>query len=222
MQRLYDGVVRFHKKSGRKAWKELAKGQSPHMLFITCADSRIVPGQILQCEPGEVFVTRNIGNLVEAGSDRRNSVAAVVEYAVEALGVDSIVLCGHTDCGAMKALLHPESLAALPAVARWMKGAEKAVDRARRKYPELTGKRLLTRIAEENVLLQIAQLRTHPAVKSREAAGQLDLFAWMFHIESGTVKAFDAAAGEFVTVGDGGVPPLPPPAALGGSRTRKP
>ncbi len=95
---------------------ELAEGQSPHTLFITCADSRVVPEMITQTQPGELFVCRNIGNIVPGYGEMLGGVSAVVEYAVMVLGVRHIVICGHTDCGAMKGLLNPDSTKDLPTV----------------------------------------------------------------------------------------------------------
>jgi carbonic anhydrase len=216
MDKLQQGLTRFHSEVApqqRKAYRELAKGQSPHTLFITCADSRIMPATILQCDAGEVFVTRNIGNQVPPYGDARTGVAAVVEYAVEALEVNAIVVCGHTDCGAMKALLNRQSLRSLQAVSKWLKGAEKAVSRVSKKYPDLTGKQLLQRVTEENLLLQIEQLREHPAVRRMEKRKKLDLFAWMLELHTGKVSAYHPDQDKFIPIAKGGVAPLPNPFA---------
>jgi len=105
--------------------------QRPHALIVTCADSRIDPELITQSRPGDVFVTRNIGNLVPAYGEMLGGVSAVIEYAVSALKVKHVVICGHTDCGAMKGLLHPEALEEMPTVKSWLRNAQAALNVAR-------------------------------------------------------------------------------------------
>src|ERR1700754_1675549 len=107
--------------------KAASEPQRPAALIVTCADSRIDPELITQSGPGEVFVTRNIGNLVPAYGEMLGGVSAVIEYAVSALKVKHIAVCGHSDCGAMKALLNPQSMDSLAAVKHWMRNAEAAL-----------------------------------------------------------------------------------------------
>src|SRR5215469_7068990 len=154
--------------------KAASEPQKPDALFITCADSRIDPELITQSGPGELFVTRNIGNLVPAYGEMMGGVSAVVEYAVSALRVKHIVVCGHSDCGAMKALLHPESLESMATVKRWMRNAEAALSVADSlaNHDEKPSERL-RRLTEENVLLQVQHLRTHPSVAGAAARGEL-------------------------------------------------
>ncbi len=169
--------------------KAASEPQRPDALFVTCADSRIDPELITQSGPGELFVTRNIGNLVPAYGEMMGGVSAVVEYAVSALKVKHIVVCGHSDCGAMKALLHPESLESMSTVKRWMRNAEAALSVA----DSLAGHdeepiRLLRRLTEENVLLQIQHLRTHPSVAGAAAREELTLSGWVYDIGTGEVR----------------------------------
>src|SRR5688572_18088766 len=127
MQKLVRGVDTFKKEvyaRNKELFERLAEGQSPSTLFITCSDSRINPNQLTQTEPGEIFILRNAGNIVPARGHDGGGEAATIEYAVTALGVTDIVICGHSFCGAMKGLLHPSSLESLPAVRRWLEHAE--------------------------------------------------------------------------------------------------
>jgi len=169
--------------------KAASEPQRPHAMIVTCADSRIDPELITQSGPGELFVTRNIGNLVPAYGEMMGGVSAVVEYAVSALRVKHIVVCGHSDCGAMKALLHPESLESMATVKRWMRNAEAALSVADSlaNHDEKPSERL-RRLTEENVLLQIQHLRTHPSVAGAMARGELSLSGWIYDIATGEVR----------------------------------
>jgi carbonic anhydrase len=169
--------------------KAASEPQKPDALIVTCADSRIDPELITQSGPGEIFVTRNVGNLVPAYGEMMGGVSAVIEYAVAALKVKHVVVCGHSDCGAMKALLNPESLEPLPAVKRWMTNAAAAASVASslNKPDEDPGTRL-RRITEENVLLQLQHLRTHPSVAGAIARGELTLSGWVYDIGAGEVR----------------------------------
>lgn len=165
----------------RALFDALAAGQSPHTLLITCADSRVSPGMITQQPPGEMFVLRNIGNIVPPYGEMLGGVSAAIEYAVLALGVRNIIVCGHSDCGAMKALLDPAAsgLEAMPTVSSWLRHADAAHAVASALHPGLAGEHRLGAVAEQNVLLQLDHLRTHPAVAARVADGRLRLMGWL-------------------------------------------
>ncbi|MCQ8240353.1 carbonic anhydrase [Rhizosaccharibacter radicis] len=179
----------------QELFSELAQGQSPHSLFITCADSRISPGTITQKGPGELFVLRNIGNIVPPYGEMLGGVSAAIEYAVMALKVRNIIVCGHSDCGAMKALMDPDryGLHTMPTVGSWLRHAEtaRAVTRAIGDAGPEGGCDAVSTMAEQNVLLQLAHLRTHPAVAAGCAEGSLLLQGWLYDIGSGTVSVFD-------------------------------
>jgi carbonic anhydrase len=163
--------------------------QRPHALFIACADSRIDPELITQSGPGDIFVARNIGNLVPAYGEMLGGVSAVVEYAVTGLKVQHVVICGHSDCGAMKALARPDSLAEMPAVMNWMNNAAAAMSIAKSMMkPNERPSEFVKRLTEENVLLQLQHLRTHPSVAGAMARGELTISGWVYDIGKGEVR----------------------------------
>ena len=201
-QRLVHGVRTFREQAfpqREKLFAELATGQQPQTLFITCADSRVVPELITQTSPGELFVCRNIGNVVPAYGEMLGGVSAVVEYACVALGVTDIVVCGHSDCGAMKALLNRDDplLQTMPTVASWLRNAEAARGVVEVTHPGVTGPARLQALIEQNVRTQLDHLASHPAVATRLATGQVALHGWVYGIEDGSVSAVDAG-GRFV------------------------
>ncbi len=177
---------------------DLAEGQSPHTLFIACADSRVSPSMITQQRPGAMFVLRNIGNIVPAYGEMLGGVSAAIEYAVLALEVRQIVVCGHSDCGAMKALLDPgkHRLEAMPTVSGWLRNAEAARAVTAALHPDARGADAVDALARQNVLLQLDHLRTHPAVAARVAEGRLLLQGWLYDIGSGAIQVFDGRPGE--------------------------
>lgn len=202
-ERTYKGAHRFHKKifqADRKIYEAASKGQAPHTLFIACSDSRVAPEAITQSGCGEIFVTRNIGNMVPAYGESFGSTAAVIEYAVAELKVSQIIVCGHSGCGAMKALLSRKSVAELRAVDQWLRNAEAAVSSVRAANPKADKDALLPKLVEANVLLQLSQLQTHPSVAARLATKELSVCGWVFEIGEGLVKELDSARNEFVPI----------------------
>jgi carbonic anhydrase len=201
MQKLLEGIHQFQASvfsSQRELFERLASGQHPETLFITCSDSRINPNLLTQTDPGELFILRNAGNLVPPYGAANGGEAATIEFAVAGLGVRDVIVCGHSHCGAVKGLLDPDSLRDLPAVRAWLGHAEATRRIIRDKYSDRTGLPLLTTAIEENVLVQIENLRTHPAVASRLALGRLNLHGWVYKIETGEVFAYDPNKGQFL------------------------
>ncbi|NPD67503.1 carbonic anhydrase [Lichenicola cladoniae] len=193
---LLEGVRDFNVRvfpEKQEMFSDLAAGQSPHTLFIACADSRVSPGMITQQPPGAMFVLRNIGNIVPAYGEMLGGVSAAIEYAVVALGVKHIIVCGHSDCGAMKAMLDPEAhgLDSMPTVASWLRNAETARAVTAALHPHAHGADAVAALAEQNVLLQLDHLRTHPAVAARIAEGPLLLQGWLYDIATGKIRVFD-------------------------------
>ncbi|MCU1223403.1 MAG: Carbonate dehydratase [Edaphobacter sp.] len=172
--------------------RAVSEPQRPRALIVTCADSRIDPELITGSGPGDLFVTRNIGNLVPAYGEMLGGVSAVIEYAVMALKVRHVVICGHTDCGAMKALLDPESMEAMPTVKTWMRNAAAAMSVADSlaEKDEKPSERL-SRLTRENVLLQLQHLRTHPSVAGAMAREELTISGWVYDIATGDVRISD-------------------------------
>lgn len=194
------GVARFQGDvfpQQRDLFQALARdGQKPKTLMISCADSRVVPELITQSGPGELFVCRNAGNIVPPFAMKNGGVSSAVEYAVVALGVSEIIVCGHSDCGAMKAFFNPEALDTMPNVKAWLSHAEPAHEVVRTCYGHLDHDEQVQAMVLENVAIQLVHLQNHPAVAAGLAAGKLSLHGWFFDIESGTIKALDAN-GEF-------------------------
>ena len=218
MQRLIEGLREFQEQvfpSKRELFERLAKGQQPHTLFVSCADSRVIPDLFTQAEPGELFVIRNAGNIVPAYTRSSGGVTATIEFAVLALGVRHIVVCGHTDCGAMKGLLHPERLISMPTVASWLQQAEATRRIVLDNRPGLDEAETVSALIRENVLVQLQNLQTHPAVASALAAGKLSLYGWVYDIGTGQVDAFDAGKQAFVRLGAGGGVPHATPSSGG-------
>jgi carbonic anhydrase len=204
VQQLVAGVHRFRHevfREQRELFQRLAQGQEPQTLFITCSDSRIDPNLITHTAPGDMFVLRNAGNLVPAFGATSGGEVATIEFAVAGLGVRDIVVCGHSHCGAMKGLLKPEYVATMPEVAAWLKHAEATRRIIGSKYAHLTGDALLDATIEENVLMQLENLQTHPAVAVALAQGQIKLHAWVYEIETGEVFAYDDQAQQFQPLG---------------------
>jgi carbonic anhydrase len=200
MQKLIRGLHHFQQhvfRPQREFFETLASGQRPEVLFISCSDSRINPNLITQTGPGELFIVRNAGNIVPPHSHDPGGEAATIEYAVEALRVTDIIICGHSRCGAMNALIHPESLANMPIVQAWLANAEAVRRIMRTSYGHVTGDALLDVLVAENVLVQIEHLRTQPAVAAALARGMVRLHAWVYTIESGEVFAYDPESGQY-------------------------
>ena len=188
---LIDGVRKFSSDvmpAKQELFDELATGQSPATLIITCADSRIDPSLITQAEPGDIFVVRNAGNIVPPVDDDGSSPdgnAASIEYAITALNVSHVVVCGHSSCGAMGGLQNLDGLDALPSVRRWLEHSE----------PLLSSDAAddLDSLIEANVLLQLEHLKRYPGVREKIDAGELTLHAWVYDIGTGDVRAHDGS-----------------------------
>jgi len=205
MQQLIAGVHKFQQDElgrYRELFRRLSKEeQNPHTLFITCSDSRVLAELITQSKPGDLFVVKNVGNLVPpAGvTGSTNSTAAAIEFAVQTLGVSDVVVCGHSQCGAMTALLHglpaPETQ---PHLRAWLELAAPVRELLMRDYQHLTDDNArLTAAAGENVLFALENLHTYPAVQQRLAAGKLRLHGWFFQIATAQLFAYDAATQQF-------------------------
>lgn len=178
--------------------KLTSKGQEPKALMISCADSRIVPEHIVQAEPGDLFVCRNAGNMIPPYGTHNGGVTSTVEYAVMVLGVRDIIVSGHSDCGAMKALSDPSGLEAMPNVAAWLKHGAAAEHIVSTCHEHLEGKERVRAISLENIIAQLAHLRTHPSVAAAIARGEMTLHGWFVDIHAGQVLGLDGDSGQFI------------------------
>jgi len=210
MQTLVEGIHHFQQHvfpSKLRLFKRLAKGQQPIALLIICSDSRINPNLITHTEPGELFIVRNVGNMVPPHGVSNNGEAAAIEYSVVELNVQDIIVCGHTHCGAMQGMLNPKSLRGLPLVRKWLRHGLATTHIMRENYRHLRGSALLAATAQENVLVQLQHLETYPVVAARLARGDLHLHGWMYKIETGEVFHYDPRAKQFVLIEHACQPP---------------
>ena len=203
MEKLLRGTHQFKAEyfaTHRELFRQLAvAGQQPETLFLTCSDSRVDPNLITSAAPGELFIVRNVGNVVPPyDPDSSGATAAALEYAVEVLNVENIIICGHTTCGAVAAILDPSRAENLPHVKRWLRHTSHVRELVDTRYSTLTGDARSTATAEENVLAQLEHLRAYPFVAKRLAAGTLRINGWMFQIATGEVFDYDPAREEFV------------------------
>ncbi len=199
MEKLIDGLRHFREHifwERKEAFERSTRGQRPLAMLVTCSDSRVLPDQLTQADPGDLFVHRNAGNLIPPPGSPTGE-AATVEYAITALGVTDIIVCGHYRCGAVNALLNPGAAGGMPEVAGWLahaSGTKAAMDRD---HPDLGGEARWDRAVEVNVLVQLENLTRHPVVAAGLAAGTLRLHAWVLRFESGEVLAYDPHSRRF-------------------------
>jgi carbonic anhydrase len=208
LEKLKEGARRFyaevHSEKREQYQRVAAMPQKPHTLIIACADSRVDVEAITSSGPGEVFVARNVGNMVPPYGASPGGVTAVIEYAVTALKVKHAVVCGHSDCGGMKALLKPELTEDMPTVRYWLHHGQAAlmVSQSMAQRDEDPAERM-QRLTEENVLMQLVHLRTHPSVAGAMARGELTISGWVYDIGEGVVRIADEGTREFVPVTTG-------------------
>lgn len=197
------GVVRFQNEvypQKKELFEKLSQGQSPEALFITCSDSRIETAMITQTEPGELFICRNAGNIVPPHTTQTGGMTASLEFAVAALKVPHIVICGHTECGAMKGAMNTDGLSGLPHVKEWLSFTQAAVDIVKETGADLSEAEQMDMLLEQNVILQLQHLKTHPSVAVRLAKGDLKLHGWVYDIKTGAVNAYDEEKNQFCPV----------------------
>ncbi len=204
LAKIVEGIRKFQAEvypARREMFESLKSRQQPIAMFVTCADSRVVPNLFTQTGPGDIFIERNPGNLVPHYSEFVGGVSAGVEYAMLALKVPLVVVCGHTDCGVMKSLLHDEQGHGLPAMQQWMRYASEARRRVMRDHSNAAQQEKLRLITEYNVLAQIENLKSHPSVHSRLISGEVGICGWVYDIGDGSIRAADLQTGEFKKVG---------------------
>ncbi|POT59903.1 carbonic anhydrase [Citrobacter amalonaticus] len=204
MKEIIDGFLKFQRNvfpERAELFKHLATRQNPRALFISCSDSRLVPELVTQREPGDLFVIRNAGNIVPSYGPEPGGVTASVEYAVAVLRVTDIVICGHSDCGAMTAIAGCHCMNTLPAVDHWLRYADSArVVNESRTHGSLQEK--TAAMVRENVIAQLANIQTHPSVRLALEEGRIALHGWVYDIESGNIAAWDGANRRFVSLAE--------------------
>jgi carbonic anhydrase len=203
MQRLIEGYSRFRSKVfplHSKLFEKLSRGQKPQALFIACSDSRVMPEMMMQCDPGDLFPCRNAGNLVPPATETTSGVAATIEYAIRVLKVPDVVVCGHSDCGAMKGILEHDSLDELPMVKSWLQHAGPSSRWLRGALQDASSwsfEKKLELLTEANVIMQMQNLCLHPAVAEGLKSGAVQVHGWMYDIGSGGLRRFDSEHGSF-------------------------
>jgi carbonic anhydrase len=195
MKKLIRGLREFktnYVPTHKDLFLKLPEGQKPRVLFITCADSRIDPNLITQTKMGELFIIRNAGNIIPPFRAANGGEGATLEYAIDSLQIEQIVVCGHSHCGAMKGLLMLNELQTdLPLMYDWLKHSEATRRLVTENYSNYTGEELLEIAIAENVLTQIENLKTYPVVRSKLYQNKLKIYGWIYHLETGEVLAYD-------------------------------
>lgn len=205
MKKLVQGIIEFRQNvlpESREKFARMALGQRPDTLFIACSDSRVAPNVFASTDPGDLLVVRNVGNLipccgVDGHSSADESEAAAIEFAILNLNVSDIIVCGHSDCGAMHALLAGRENVSAPNLRAWLRHGEPALGKLQLCKDGLAPVNLLSQI---NVLQQIEHLRSYPIVKDRIAEGRLKLHGWWFELSTAGVYAFDESAGTYILI----------------------
>ena len=204
MKKLIEGLKHFQEHvlwERQELFERAVDGQRPTAMLITCSDSRLLPETILQADPGDLFVSRNAGNLVPP-PHAPSGEAATIEYAISALRVTDIIICGHYRCGAVRAILHPEDGGDLPKTREWLACAGESKAAIEKEYPNLHGEALWDKAVERNVLTQISNLTMHPVVAAALSAGALRLHGWVLRFETSEILAFDPLSDTFASLLD--------------------
>lgn len=208
MRKLIRGIVDFRKRvrpGSLETSARLALGQSPDTLLIACSDSRVAPNLFASTEPGDLFVSRNVGNIIapcghEGRSLSDESEAAAIEFATSELRVTDIIVCGHSECGAMRALLSELKSPETPHLHAWLRHAEGALRKVREGGRMKADLALHNHLSQINVLHQLDHLRTYPGVRARLETGRLRVHGWWFDIAQAEVLAYEEREGRFVVI----------------------
>jgi carbonic anhydrase len=211
MEKLVRGFLKFRTEvfgKKKELFTRLSENQAPRALFITCSDSRVDPTLLTQTDPGELFILRNAGNMVPPYGSMQGGSTATIEYAMAVLKVPHIIVCGHTDCAVMKALLNPEAVSDLPAFREWVGQAETTRRLMHEHYTDLEGDDRLIKTTQENVRSQLDHLRTHPSVALLLRQKKVDLHGWVYSISTGEVWVYDFDSEQFASLLDETYPSL--------------
>jgi carbonic anhydrase len=201
MRKLIRGLREFQDNyfpSHLELFEKLGMEQKPRVLFITCSDSRIVPNLLTKADVGELFIIRNAGNIIPPYGTLSGE-GATIEYAIHSLEIEQIIVCGHTHCGAMNGLLKLDQLREeMPITYQWLKLAEGTRRLVKENYTHLKDKELLEVTSAENVLTQIDNLKTYPVIRSRLYQARLNIYGWVYNLETGQVLAYDSVSHSYV------------------------
>jgi carbonic anhydrase len=208
MRKLISGIVEFrelHLPRYAERFRDLAHAQSPDALFVTCSDSRVVPDLLASTDPGDLFTMRNVGNLVPPATAEGVSIgdvseASAIEYAVLVLKVANIVVCGHSECGAMKAVLAPGVKPDAPNLEKWLHHASTAAFRLQHEGALDATLQPHDQLSQLNVLVQLEHLMSYPIVRAQVAAGTLHLSGWWFDIATGNMYSYERASRSFEVI----------------------
>jgi carbonic anhydrase len=205
MKRFVEGIRQFQNHvfpKNKKKFQRLASGQKPLALFITCSDSRVDPNMLMQTEPGELFILRNAGNLVPPFGAVRGGEDATIEYAISVLNIRHIIVCGHSQCGAMSGLLNPEQVNGLTSVREWLSHAETTRRLLHENFADLEDEQQRLDLAVKfNVISQLDSLRTHPAVAAALYRDEMEFHGWVYRFETGEVLQYSPQTREFAVLG---------------------
>lgn len=205
MKKLVRGIVEFRKnltEEKRALFAKLALGQKPDTLFIACSDSRVVPNLFASTNPGDVFVLRNIGNIIPPSTcpHQDNSASAVIEFSIFTLGVSDIIICGHSECGAMEALAKGIDTLCCPHLESWLKYGEEALAKVKEGFVIDPSLSLHNQISQVNVLLQMEHMKTYPFIQERLDKHEVRLHGWWFDIARADVYCYEAPMNKFVLI----------------------
>ena len=202
MQKLINGLLQFQNEGFGKyqdLFETPAGGQNPAALFITCSDSRVNPNLLTGSDPGDLFVLRTAGNIIPPYKNALGGEAATIEYAVQVLKIPDIIICGHSQCGVMGGLLSPESIEDLHAVKAYLEHAQSCLSVVEQKHSQIPDSETrLARTIEENILLQLENIQTHPSVADAIGRGDLKLHGWVYKFETGEVSAYNSDQNAFL------------------------
>lgn len=207
MDSLFKGALRFRERSfanNKELFEKLGQQQKPHTLFIGCSDSRVVPELITKAMPGELFVVRNIANIVPRYRVSKEYVAttAAIEYAIVALNVENIVVCGHSNCGGCNALFSTkEQMKNLPNVEHWLEQSADVKQTVIENYPDVSEAEREWITEQVNIVAQLDNLMTYPLISERYNEGKLKLYGWYYVIDKGEVYNFNTETREFDLIG---------------------
>lgn len=205
MKKLIQGIIDFRQNlvdENRALFTKLAQGQEPDALFIACSDSRVVPNLFASTNPGDLFVMRNIGNLIPPASSahQENSTLAVIEFAIFSLNVADIIICGHSDCGAIEALVKGIDTSCCPHLDSWLKFGEESLSKFRKGFtidPLLSE---LNQISQVNVLQQMEHIASYPFIQERIKNKLLRVHGWWFDIAQADVYCYESEQNQFILI----------------------